>query len=84
MSMDATYDDFVVPHRVLMGPGPSMVHPRVLHALSQPLLGHLDPVFLGLMNEIQALLRTTFRTENEFTIALSGTCLLYTSDAADD
>ena len=73
MSMDATYDDFVVPHRVLMGPGPSMVHPRVLHALSQPLLGHLDPVFLGLMNEIQALLRSTFRTENEFTIALSGT-----------
>ena len=50
-----------------------MVHPRVLHALSLPLLGHLDPVFLGLMNEIQTLLRATFRTQNEFTIALSGT-----------
>ncbi len=50
-----------------------MVHPRVLHALSLPLLGHLDPVFLALMNEIQALLRATFQTHNEFTIALSGT-----------
>jgi alanine-glyoxylate transaminase/serine-glyoxylate transaminase/serine-pyruvate transaminase len=50
-----------------------MVHPRVLQALAQPLLGHLDPVFLGLMNEIQALLRATFHTHNEFTIALSGT-----------
>ncbi len=56
-----------------MGPGPSMVHSRVLHALSQPLLGHLDPQFLGLMDEIQTLLRSTFRTENEFTIALPGT-----------
>ena len=50
-----------------------MVHPRVLRALSQPLLGHLDPVFLALMNDIQALLRATFHTQNEFTIALSGT-----------
>jgi alanine-glyoxylate transaminase/serine-glyoxylate transaminase/serine-pyruvate transaminase len=56
-----------------MGPGPSLVHPRVLHALSLPLLGHLDPAFLGLMDEIQTLLRATFRTQNEFTIALSGT-----------
>ena len=69
----AQYLDFIPPHRLLMGPGPSMVHPRVLQALSLPLLGHLDPVFLGLMNEIQALLRATFRTQNEFTIALSGT-----------
>ena len=50
-----------------------MVHPRVLQTLAQPLLGHLDPVFLGLMNKIQALLRATFHTQNEFTIALSGT-----------
>ena len=67
------YQDFVPPPRLLMGPGPSLVHPRVLHALSLPLLGHLDPVFLGLMDEIQTLLRATFRTQNEFTIALSGT-----------
>ena len=67
------YQDFIPPHRLLMGPGPSLIHPRVLHALSLPLLGHLDPVFLGLMDEIQTLLRATFRTQNEFTIALSGT-----------
>ena len=67
------YGDFTPPPRLLLGPGPSMVHPRVLHALSLPLLGHLDPVFLGLMNDIQALLRATFKTQNEFTIALSGT-----------
>lgn len=73
MTTDSRYQDFVPPHRLLMGPGPSMVHPRVLQALSQPLLGHLDPVFLALMNEIQTLLRATFHTRNEFTIALSGT-----------
>lgn len=67
------YHDFIPPHRLLLGPGPSMVHPRVLQALSLPLLGHLDPVFLGLMNEIQALLRATFQTQNELTIALAGT-----------
>ena len=73
MTTDSQYQDFVPPHRLLMGPGPSMVHPRVLQALSHPLLGHLDPVFLTLMNDIQALLRATFHTQNEFTIALSGT-----------
>jgi alanine-glyoxylate transaminase/serine-glyoxylate transaminase/serine-pyruvate transaminase len=50
-----------------------MVHPRVLRALSTPLLGHLDPVFLALMDDIQALLRLVFQTENRFTIAVSGT-----------
>ena len=50
-----------------------MVHPRVLHALSTPLLGHLDPVFLALMDDIQVLLRLVFQTENRFTIAVSGT-----------
>ena len=73
MTIVSQYHDFVPPHRLLMGPGPSMVHPRVLHALSLPLLGHLDPLFLGLMNDIQALLRATFQTGNEFTVALSGT-----------
>ena len=68
-----SYSDFVPPHRLLLGPGPSMVHPRVLHQLSLPLVGHLDPIFLELMNEIQALLRRTFQTQNELTIALSGT-----------
>ena len=59
--------------RVLMGPGPSDVPPRVLQALSAPCIGHLDPVFLSIMNETQALLRHLFQTENELTIAVSGT-----------
>jgi alanine-glyoxylate transaminase / serine-glyoxylate transaminase / serine-pyruvate transaminase len=50
-----------------------MVHPRVLRALSTPLLGHLDPAFLEVMNEIQALLRVVYQTKNRFTIAVSGT-----------
>jgi alanine-glyoxylate transaminase / serine-glyoxylate transaminase / serine-pyruvate transaminase len=65
--------DFFPPRRLLLGPGPSMVHPRVLRALSTPLLGHLDPVFLGVMNDIQQLLRQVFVTTNPFTIAVSGT-----------
>ena len=59
--------------RVLMGPGPSDVPPRVLQALSAPCIGHLDPVFLSIMNETQDLLRHLFQTENELTIAVSGT-----------
>ena len=59
--------------RLLLGPGPSMVHPRVLRAMSTPLLGHLDPEFLVIMNEVQAMLRAVFQTENAFTIAISGT-----------
>jgi alanine-glyoxylate transaminase / serine-glyoxylate transaminase / serine-pyruvate transaminase len=65
--------DFNPPRRLLLGPGPSLVHPRVLHALSAPLIGHLDPAFLNVMNEIQALLRHVFQTSNRFTIAVSGT-----------
>ena len=65
--------DFTPPHRLLLGPGPSLVHPRVLRALSAPLLGHLDPAFLPVMNEIQGLLRHVFGTANRFTIAVSGT-----------
>ena len=59
--------------RILLGPGPSMVSPRVLRALSMPLLGHLDPQFLALMDEVQKLLRYVFQTENELTIPVSGT-----------
>jgi alanine-glyoxylate transaminase/serine-glyoxylate transaminase/serine-pyruvate transaminase len=61
------------PSRLLLGPGPSMVHPRVLRAMSVPLLGHLDPDFLGIMNDVQAQLREVFATRNPFTIAVSGT-----------
>src|SRR5437764_1665563 len=62
-----------VPQRVLMGPGPSDVPPRVLEALSKPTIGHLDPVFLQIMDEIRQKLREVFRTKNELTLAVSGT-----------
>ena len=61
------------PQRLLLGPGPSMVSPRVLRAMATPLVGHLDPAFLVIMNEVQAMLRTAFQTQNQFTIAISGT-----------
>jgi alanine-glyoxylate transaminase/serine-glyoxylate transaminase/serine-pyruvate transaminase len=59
--------------RLLLGPGPSPVHPRVYRALTTPQVGHLDPLFLGIMNEVQAQLRYAFQTANPFTIAVSGT-----------
>jgi alanine-glyoxylate transaminase/serine-glyoxylate transaminase/serine-pyruvate transaminase len=72
--MDAPIpQELTPPTRLLLGPGPSQVHPRVLRALSTPLLGHLDPRFLELMTEVQAMLRAVFRTGNAFTIAVSGT-----------
>lgn len=61
------------PHRLLLGPGPSPVEQRVLDALAQPLLGHLDPAFLSIMDEIQELLRYVFETNNRLTIPVSGT-----------
>ncbi|MBT3344810.1 MAG: alanine--glyoxylate aminotransferase family protein [Gemmatimonadetes bacterium] len=61
------------PERLLMGPGPSNVHPRVYRALSAPVVGHLDPVFLEVMEESKTLLRQTFETNNELTIPVSGT-----------
>ncbi|PMJ88432.1 alanine--glyoxylate aminotransferase family protein [Vibrio sp. 10N.261.55.A7] len=62
---------FIPPHRVLMGPGPSDVSPQVLQALSRPIVGHLDPLFIGMMDEVKQLLKYAFQTENEFTIAIS-------------
>lgn len=59
--------------RVLLGPGPSMTHPRVTRALSAPTIGHLDPELLALYADEQELLRTVFQTKNEWTFALSGT-----------
>ncbi|QDU42391.1 Purine catabolism protein PucG [Symmachiella dynata] len=61
------------PQRILMGPGPSDVDSRVLAALSAPIVGHLDPYFLGVMDEMQSMLREVFRTKNELTLAVSGT-----------
>ncbi|WP_081310393.1 pyridoxal-phosphate-dependent aminotransferase family protein [Pseudoalteromonas luteoviolacea] len=65
------YESFNPTPRTLMGPGPSNVSPRVLGALARPTVGHLDPQFIGLMDEIKQLLQYAFCTKNEFTIALS-------------
>lgn len=61
------------PRRILMGPGPSDIHPRVWAALAAPTVGHLDPYFLQIMTEMQAMLRQVFCTTNELTLAVSGT-----------
>ena len=61
------------PPRILMGPGPSDVHPRVLAAMSLPLVGHLDPEFIRIMNETQQMLRYVFQTQNKLTLPISGT-----------
>ncbi|HEV7224828.1 MAG TPA: alanine--glyoxylate aminotransferase family protein [Pirellulales bacterium] len=61
------------PVRVLLGPGPSDIHPRVLQAMGAPTVGHLDPYYLSLMNDMQAMLRAVFRTENAMTMAISAT-----------
>jgi len=62
-----------VPPRLLLGPGPSNAHPRVLQALGMRQVGHLDPTFLNLMNEVQELLRYAWQTDNPLTIPVSGT-----------
>lgn len=60
-----------LPDRLLLGPGPSNAHPDVLKAMAQPLIGHLDPLFLQLLDEAQADLRVLFGTDNRFTLPLS-------------
>ena len=59
--------------RYLFGPGPSNAHPRILQAIANRQVGHLDPQFLLLMDEVQELLRYAFQTDNTFTIPVSGT-----------
>jgi len=71
MSENAT--PFHPPRRLLLGPGPSDVPPRVLEALARPTIGHLDPEYLRLMDDTSRLLRRLFRTENRLTMAISGT-----------
>jgi alanine-glyoxylate transaminase/serine-glyoxylate transaminase/serine-pyruvate transaminase len=61
------------PIRVLMGPGPSDIHPRVLEAMSKPTVGHLDPYYLSLMDGMQRMLRSLLKTQNRMTFAVSGT-----------
>jgi len=59
--------------RILMGPGPSDVNPRVLAAMAQPTVGHLDPQVLGVLNDIRQMLQAVFQTRNTLTLAVSGT-----------
>ena len=64
---------FTPPARLLMGPGPSDVAPSVLKAMAQPLVGHMDPVFITMMEEIKGMLRQVFQTGNDMTFPVSGT-----------
>jgi alanine-glyoxylate transaminase / serine-glyoxylate transaminase / serine-pyruvate transaminase len=61
------------PRRILLGPGPSPVDERVLRAMSAPLVGHLDPIFVGVMDDVQQLLRYLFETNNRIAVPISGT-----------
>ncbi len=72
MSSGRKITSFHPPRRTLMGPGPSDMHPRVQHALGQPVIGHLDPAFTGMMEELKELLREAFRTTNALTFPVSG------------
>ena len=64
-------DAFNPPRRTLMGPGPSDVYPEVLAAQARPTIGHLDPLFVGMMDELKSLIQYAFQTENEMTLAVS-------------
>ena len=61
------------PQKVLLGPGPSTVHPRVLQALSLPVMGHLDPAFFQVMDDVCEMLCMVFHTENTMTVPISST-----------
>jgi alanine-glyoxylate transaminase / serine-glyoxylate transaminase / serine-pyruvate transaminase len=71
--MSSQYGEFLPPQRLLMGAGPANVHPRVLQAMTSSLLGHLDPVFLQVMDDVRGMLRLVFRTANPATLPVSGT-----------
>jgi alanine-glyoxylate transaminase/serine-glyoxylate transaminase/serine-pyruvate transaminase len=77
-SFDHSFDidaipEFIVPRRILMGAGPSASYPEALRAMSANTLGHLDPEFIGVMNNVGTMLRAVFRTKNPITGAISGT-----------
>ena len=67
------HDEFQPAQRLLLGPGPSTVHPRVLRAMTLPVLGHLDPEFFQVMDDVCAMLREVFHTTNFMTLPLSCT-----------
>jgi alanine-glyoxylate transaminase/serine-glyoxylate transaminase/serine-pyruvate transaminase len=67
----SSFSSFIPPTRVLMGPGPSDVYPQVLKALARPTIGHLDPRFVDLMDEVKQLLQYAFQTHNTLTMPIS-------------
>ncbi|MCW5879196.1 MAG: alanine--glyoxylate aminotransferase family protein [Anaerolineales bacterium] len=73
MSEKKLHSAFNVPERILLGPGPSNMPPSVSQALAMPVIGHLDPIFLQVMDEVQGMLRQLFQTKNRLTIPVSGT-----------
>ena len=70
--MAANITSFHPPKRTLMGPGPSDVHQRVLDAMARPTIGHLDPAFVEMMEQLKVLLRYAFQTKNDLTFPVSG------------
>jgi alanine-glyoxylate transaminase/serine-glyoxylate transaminase/serine-pyruvate transaminase len=86
-----TYKELNTSRRVLMGPGPSDTHPRVLKAMSTPLIGHLDPEFLEIMDDIKSMTQETLKTKNELTFVVSApgsagmeTCLVNLLEPGDE
>ena len=73
MSVKEVFEELNPPQRLIMGPGPVNVDPRVLNAMSMPLLGQFDPAFTQYMNETMVLYRQVFQTENRWTILIDGT-----------
>ena len=71
--MSDVYPSFIPPDILLLGPGPSPIDPRILQAFQRPTLGHLDPNFLRLMDQVRDMLRRVFLTKNEITFPVSGT-----------
>lgn len=71
--MSHSFSPLKPPRRLLFGPGPTMVEPRVYAAMSQPVVGHLDAYFFQVVEDIRTLLKTVFGTANEFNMAISGT-----------
>ena len=85
------YPELNTSQRILMGPGPSDAHPRVLKAMSTPLIGHLDPEFLTVMDEIKTMTQATFQTQNNLTFTVSApgsagmeTCLVNLLEPGDE
>lgn len=87
----AYQDELNTSRRYLMGPGPSDVHPRVLKAMATPLIGHLDPEFVDIMDDIKAMAQRTFQTQNHLTFVVSApgsagmeTCLVNLLEPGDE